>query len=95
MSNTTALTKVINWVEEMNSKLGIPERLRDIIPENKNNGTDTLVESKYHSIDGDMECLTDEQLLDMSLKAKRNDTGFTNFIRFDHEDYLRVLKKCF
>ena len=49
MSNTTALTKVINWVEEMNSKLGIPERLRDIIPENKNNGTDTLVESKYHS----------------------------------------------
>ena len=95
MSNTTALTKVINWVEEMNSKLGIPERLRDIIPSDGNKEVDTSIINRYHSLDGQSNSFTDKELLDMSLKAERNDTGFTNFIRFNHHDYMRVLKKCF
>ena len=79
----------------MNSKLGIPEKVRDIITIVDKKNDDTLIENKYHSVDGNTEGITDEQLLDMSLKAERNDTGFTNFVRFNQEDYMRVLKKCF
>ena len=93
--NSTALTKVINWVETMNSKLGIPEKVRDIITIVDKKNDDTLIENKYHSVDGNAGSIADEQLMDMSLKAERNDTGFTNFIRFNQEDYMRVLGKCF
>ena len=79
----------------MNSRLNIPEKLRDIIPSNEKKADDQSLENKYHCIDPNTGGLTDNQLLEMSLKAERNDTGFTNFLRFSHEDYMRVLKKCF
>ena len=79
----------------MNSKLGIPEKVRDIITIVDKKNDDTLIENKYHSVDGNAGIIADEQLMDMSLKAERNDTGFTNFIRFNQEDYMRVLGKCF
>ena len=79
----------------MNSKLGIPEKVRDIITIVDKKNDDTLIENKYQSVDGNAGSIADEQLMDMSLKAERNDTGFTNFIRFNQEDYMRVLGKCF
>lgn len=79
----------------MNSKLGIPEKVRDIITIVDKKNDDTLIENMYHFVDGNAGGISDEQLMDMSLKAERNDTGFTNFIRFNQEDYMRVLGKCF
>ena len=45
---------------------------------NKDNDAAPSVESKYHSLDGNIECLTNEQLLDMSLKAERNDASVSS-----------------
>ena len=89
----SALTKVINWVEAMNAKLGIPEKLKEILP-STNGLCDKQLMERYHHIDNDNAILTEKDLLEMSFKAERNPTGFTNFIRFTNEDYARVLRTC-
>ena len=90
---STAISKVIDWVEHMNGKLGIPERLRDILKIH-NNTTDKYIDGKYHPINHNDGILVEDEIVDMSLKADRNNTGFTNFIRFSHNDYERVLREC-
>ena len=84
---------VIDWVEEMNAKLGIPEKLRDILTV-RNEATDEHITIKYHHSHHDKGILTEDQLVELAFKAERNDTGFTNFIRFNHHDYARVLREC-
>ena len=88
------MTKVISWVEEMNGKLGIPQRLRDILPVRSKDLTDIKDSENYQQIGHKDELLSENDILEMSHKAERNDTGFTNFIRFTHEDYQRVLRQC-
>ena len=77
----------------MNTKLGIPEKLRDILTLNKEPRGDHI-NDKYDQIDNSDGILTEEQVIDLSLKAERNNTGFTNFIRYMNNDYARVLKEC-
>jgi hypothetical protein len=80
-------------VEEMNNSLDIPEKLRDILPMT-NKGDDDKTLNKYYHIGNQNNILTETEILEMSLKAERNETGFTNFIRYTQEDYARVLRKC-
>ena len=84
---------MINWVEEMNGKLGIPEKLRDIMPTSNTKHDQDLID-KYRNICHHSGILGDKEILNLSMKAERNDTGFTNFIRYSREDYGRVLKAC-
>ena len=77
----------------MNNSLNIPEKLRDILPMT-NEGTHDKILTKYCHIGNQSDILTEAEVLEMSLKAERNETGFTNFIRYTQEDYARVLRKC-
>ena len=77
----------------MNNSLNIPEKLRDILPMT-NEGTNDKILNKYCHIGNQSDILTEAEVLEMSLKAERNETGFTNFIRYTQEDYARVLRKC-
>ena len=90
---SSALTKVISWVEEMNNNLDIPEKLRDILPMVNEGGDDKII-NKYYHIGNQTDILTETEILEISQKAERNETGFTNFIRYTQEDYVRVLRKC-
>ena len=77
----------------MNSNLDIPEKLRDILPVTTERNDDTIL-SKYHHIANISDIVTESEILKLSLKAERNETGFTNFIRYTQEDYARVLRNC-
>ena len=63
-------------------------------PENEKDLTDVNASESYQQIGHKDELLSENDILEMSHKAERNDTGFTNFIRFTHEDYQRVLRQC-
>ena len=78
----------------MNGKLGIPQRLRDILPVRSKDLTDVKDSENYQQIGHKDELLSENDILEMSHKAERNDTGFTNFIRYTYEDYQRVLRQC-
>ena len=77
----------------MNSNLDIPEKLRDILPVTTERHDDTIL-NKYHHMGNISDIVTETKILELSLKAERNETGFTNFIRYTQEDYARVLKNC-
>ena len=89
----SSITRVVDWIQEMNAKLGIPEKLRDILTLNKEPRGDHI-NDKYDQTDNSDGILTEEQVIDLSLKAEKNNTGFTNFIRYTNNDYSRVLKEC-
>ena len=78
----------------MNGKLGIPQRLRDILPVKGKDLTDVNASENYQQIGHKDELLSEKDIREMSHKAERNDACFTNFIRFTHEDYQRVLRQC-